>query len=130
MVDLVLTGPYTGFSAYGCFAIKIDIPAEAAGSSKGDAGGPIKWEWDCYGNTWEEVDMGPRTRTIISSGPGRNVEVTYAVMSDAQEATVQVKLRLKDGNSPCSVHGHITARIDDFRLSALMDLYIHPLYMS
>jgi len=56
------------------------------------------------------------TRTISSSGPGRNVEVTYAVMPDALEASVQVKLRLKDGHSP-SVHGNIKARphIADFK---------------
>jgi metal-sulfur cluster biosynthetic enzyme len=116
MVDLVLTGPTTSISAYGCFAIKIDIPAgTAAGSSKGDAGGSIKWEWDCYDPKYaEEVDKPPVTRTISSLGPGRNVEVTYAVMSNALEATVQVKMRTKDGNSPCSVHGLITARVGNF----------------
>ena len=47
MVDLVLTGPCTSISAYGCFAIKIDIPGPY--TSTGDGGsGSIKWEWDCY----------------------------------------------------------------------------------
>jgi len=110
MVDLVLTGPNIGFSALGCFAIKVDIPGTAtAGSSRGDAGGPIEWEWDCYDPA--EVGDKPKTvtRTISSSGPGRNVEVTYAVMPDALEARVQVKLRLKDGHSH-NVHGNIKAR--------------------
>jgi hypothetical protein len=117
MVDLVLTGPYRSISVYGRFAIKIDIPpGAAAGSSKGDAGGSINWEWDCYDpNYAEEVDKGPVTRNISSSDPSRKVEVTYAVMSNALEVTVQMKLRLKDGNnSPyCSIHGNITARIGD-----------------
>ena len=117
MVDLVLTGPNIGISALGCFAIKVDIPGTAtAGSSRGDAGGPIEWEWDCYDPA--EVGDKPKTvtRTISSSGPGRNVEVTYAVMPDALEASVQVKLRLKDGHSH-SVHGNIKARphIADFK---------------
>jgi len=111
MVDLVLTGPNIGFSALGCFAIKVDIPGTAtAGSSRGDAGGPIEWEWDCYDDPDEVGDkLKTVTRTISSSGPGRNVQVTYAVMPDALEASVQVKLRLKDGHSH-SVHGNIKAR--------------------
>ena len=60
------------------------------------------------------------TRTISSSGPGRNVEVTYAVMSNALKATVLVKLRIKDGDSPCSVHGNITARIGDFKQQSIL----------
>jgi hypothetical protein len=119
MAHLVLTGPYTSISAYGCFAIKIDIPppGAAAGSSKGDGSGSIIWEWDCYDPEYaKEVDEGPRTRTISSSsGPDRNVKVTYAVMSNALEATVQVKIQRTDGNSSCSVHGYITARIGDFK---------------
>jgi hypothetical protein len=116
MVDLVLTGPNTpSISAYGCFAIRIDIPPAAAGSSSSDAGGSIEWEWDRYDPKYvEEVDKEPLTRKI-SSGPGRNIEVTYAVMSDASEATVQVKMLHKDGNRPGSVHGNIIARTSDFK---------------
>jgi hypothetical protein len=119
MVDLVLIGPYTGISAYGCFAIKIDIPGPYTSTS--NTGGSIKWEWDCYDPEYaKEVDKGPVTRTISSLGPDRNVEVTYAVMSNALEAIVQVKLRLKDGNSPCSVHGDITACIGDFKHQSIL----------
>ncbi|KAG0528856.1 hypothetical protein BDA96_05G048600 [Sorghum bicolor] len=112
-VDLVLNGPYKGISAYGCFAIVIDIPDDtAAGSSSGDAGGSIKWEWDCYDPEYaKDVDQGPVTRTIISNV----ADVTYAVMSNAREATVQqVKLRLKDGHTS---HGEISvnALIDGFK---------------
>ena len=115
MVDLVLTGPCTSISAYGCFAIKIDIPGPYTSTGDG-GGGSIKWEWDRYDPEYtREVDKGPMTRTLSSSGPGRNVEITYAVMSNALEATVQVKLRMKDGNSPCSIYGVITASIGDFK---------------
>ncbi|CAD6258080.1 unnamed protein product [Miscanthus lutarioriparius] len=109
MVDLVLTGPYKGISAYGCFAISIDIPAPAAGSS----GDPIQWEWDCYDPKYAtQVDKPPVSHTI-----GNVAEVTYAVMSNAREATVkQVKLRLKDGpTSHGGISGEITAPIDGFK---------------
>jgi len=130
---LVLTGPYTSISAHGCFAIKIDIPGPY--TSTGNAGGSIKWEWDCYDSKYvEEVDKGPVTHTISSSGPGRNVEVTYAVMSNAMEATVQVKLRGKDWNRSCSIHGDISARIGDFKDQIILfrrtQTYYHPLECS
>ncbi|CAL4995358.1 unnamed protein product [Urochloa decumbens] len=123
MIDLVLTGPNKGISANGCFAIKIDIPATTtAGSSSGDAGGSIYWKWDCYDPEFaEDVDKPqPVRRTISSSSsPGRNVEVTYAVLSSALEATAQVKLHLKDGHSP-RVHGNITARIGGFEAPSIL----------
>jgi hypothetical protein len=107
MVDLVLTGPYKGISAYGCFAISIDIPAPAAGSS----GDRIQWEWDCYDPKYAtQVDKPPVRHTI-----GDVAEVTYAVMSNAREANVQVMLRLKDGHSPGGICGEVTARIDGFK---------------
>ncbi|CAD6255294.1 unnamed protein product [Miscanthus lutarioriparius] len=121
MVDLVLTGPCTSILAYGCFAIKIDIPGPYTRTCDGGGGGSIKWEWDCYDPEYaREVDKGPMTQTISSSGPGRNVKITYAVMSNALEATVQVKLRMKDGNSPCSVYGVITASIGDFKGQSIL----------
>ncbi|TVU23955.1 hypothetical protein EJB05_26346, partial [Eragrostis curvula] len=103
MIDLELTGPYTGISALGPFAIKIDIPDAA----------PITWEWDCYDQERiNEVDEPPRTE-IICNGMA---EVTYAVMSDALEATVhKVKLtELPDGHNRISIHGEVTALIDGF----------------
>ena len=42
MNDLVLTGPYRGISAYGNFAIQVDMPSSAT-SRSGDADGPITW---------------------------------------------------------------------------------------
>jgi len=105
-VDLVLTGPDIGISAYGCFAIKIEIP-EAA---------PIKWEWDCYSPKYAaQVDKSYVTEHIDDVA-----KVTYAVMSNALEATVQVKLRLNGGHRLTGVSGEITAFIDGFEASSVL----------
>jgi len=117
---LELTGPYTGISATGCFAIVIDIiPGDtAAGSSSGDAGGSIQWEWDCYDPDYAKEVDGPPAKREIKTQDGRKVaEVTYAVISNAREATVQqVKLRLKDEHtSHGGISAKITALIDGFK---------------
>jgi len=118
MVELVLTGPYTGISAYGCFAIEIDIP-QAASSSSGDKHNSTKWEWewDCDDPKHAaQVDIMQPAHGIISTPDGRKVaKVTYTVMSDALEATVQIRLGLKDGYSPGGISGEVTARIDGFK---------------
>ena len=103
----MLTGPYTVISGYGCFAIKIDSLATS----------PIKWEWDCDDPKHAaQVDTMRPARGIITTWDGDKVaRVTYVVMSDALEATVQVKLRLKDGHSPGGISGKVTARIDGFK---------------
>ena len=100
MADLVLTGPSKAISVYGCFAIKIDIPATD----------PVKWEWDCYDPKYAaQVDKPPVTHKI-----GNIAEVTYAVVSNTLEVSVQaIKLRLNDGHSPRSIQGIITTLIDD-----------------
>jgi len=109
MVDLVLTGPYRGISAeYGCFSIKIDS----------DKHRRIKWEWDCDDPRHAaQVDtMRPARGTITTLESHKVAKVTYVVMSDAREATVQVRLRLKDGHSPGGIiSGKVTARIDGFK---------------
>jgi len=118
MVELVLTGPYTGISAYGCFAIEIDIP-QAASSSSGDKHNSTKWEWEWDCDDPEhaaQVDIMQPAHGIISTPDGREVaKVTYTVMSDALEATVQIRLGLKDGYSPGGISGEVTARIDGFK---------------
>ena len=117
MVELVLTGPYTGILAYGCFAIEIDIP-QAASSSSGNKHNSTKWEWewDCDDPKHAaQVDIMQPAHGIISTPDGRKVaKVTYTVMSDALEATVQIRLGLKDGYSPGGISGEVTARIDGF----------------
>ena len=118
MVELVLTGPYTGISAYGCFSIEIDIP-QAASSSSGNKHNSTKWEWewDCDDPKHAaQVDLMQPAHGIISTPDGRKVaKVTYTVMSDALEATVQIRLGLKDGYSPGGISGEVTARIDGFK---------------
>ena len=72
-MDLVLTGPYTGISAYGSFAIKIDIPDSP----------PIKWQWDGYDPKYAaQVDELTWKQEIDNVA-----EVTYAVMSNALDIT-------------------------------------------
>lgn len=115
MVDLVLTGPYKGISAaYGCFTIKIETPNAD----------PMKLEWDCDDPTYAaEVDAVEPAHHDINAPDGRKVaEVTYAVMSNALEATVeQVMLRLKDGHNPHGiVHGQIKAVVDGFQAGSIL----------
>lgn len=113
MDELVLTGPYTGISAYGFFAIEIDIPS--------DAGGPIKWKWDCEDSESAVQVDAPAEKTIFTRDGHKLAKITYAVMSNAREATVQVKLRLRDGYSPGgSVSGEITALIDGFKYRSVL----------
>lgn len=115
LVKLVLTGPYTGIAAYGNFAIEVDFPTgEADGeggsstsSSAHAAVGPITWEWDSYDKQFaSEVDVPePRSHLIKDSEGRRVLQVYYLVMSNALEATVQIKLKLteypeKDGDLP------------------------------
>ncbi|RLM70054.1 hypothetical protein C2845_PM17G02470 [Panicum miliaceum] len=108
MMDLVLSGPYTGISAYGCFAIKIEIPSVTS---------PIEWEWNCYDPKYAaQVDKPPVRRHPI----GNVAEVTYAVMSNAREAAMQVMLRLKDGHHPSGVGGKITALINGFEVPSVL----------
>ncbi|XP_066339361.1 uncharacterized protein [Miscanthus floridulus] len=112
MVDLVLTGPYTVISGYGCFAIKIDIPATS----------PIKWEWDCYDPKYAaQVDGPPVSHIICNPHDNREVaKVTYAVMSRAREAKVQVKLRLNNGHSPYHVSGEIRALVGGLKVPIVL----------
>lgn len=101
MNDLVLTGPYRGISAYGNFAIQVDMPSSATGGSKeeaspsrsGDADGPITWEWDRYNPEHAaQVDATEPVTHTISLDSWRKINVTYLVMPNAIEATVTVNL--------------------------------------
>ena len=122
--DLVLTGPYRGISAaYGCFAIRIDIPKTPSSSSGDTCSLPIEWEWDYdVKQCANQVDASkPSEHTITTKdGAGKDVEVamvTYAVMSNALDGSVQVKLLLSDDEpSPAGgVYGEVTAYIGGFQ---------------
>ncbi|KAL6640836.1 hypothetical protein ACP70R_021959 [Stipagrostis hirtigluma subsp. patula] len=126
MEKLELTGPYRGISASGRFTIEVNIPPTAGGETAESSGGKgdgerITWDWDGYNPdvVADEVDAPEPIHRTISRGPGRTVEVTYAVMSDALEGTVLVRLPLKDGGNP-GVHGKIAARIGNFTKKSML----------
>ncbi|CAL4995351.1 unnamed protein product [Urochloa decumbens] len=107
MFKLVLTGPNRGISVeYGCFTIRIDTPNAD----------PVRFEWDCdNSDDADEVDAPkPKPRWIKDKDDRKIAQVTYAVMSNALEATVDVILDLKDGHSLCGQDGKIAAHIDGF----------------
>ncbi|KAK3118472.1 hypothetical protein QOZ80_9BG0699670 [Eleusine coracana subsp. coracana] len=83
---LLLTGPYRAISAAGCVSIEVDL--FSPGTGHGTAG---KLLWDCYdvGNHGMFYDW-PTTQTINTSRG--DIDVTYAVLSNAVEASVEVKL--------------------------------------
>ncbi|KAL6870607.1 hypothetical protein ACP4OV_014455 [Aristida adscensionis] len=116
MANLLLTGPYTGISAYHNFTIEVHIPS--------DTGRTIRtWEWDCYDPTYAaQVDdyTEPQHHTISLDDPGHKVMVSYLVMSSALEATVQVTLRLKDGRNSPGIYGTITAKIGDLEAGSVL----------
>jgi len=68
----------TTISAYGCFAIRIDIPAADL----------VKWEWDCCDPMYAyQVDKLAH-ETILTPGANKLAEITYAMMSNTFEATL------------------------------------------
>ncbi|XP_066341340.1 60 kDa jasmonate-induced protein-like [Miscanthus floridulus] len=112
--DLLLTGPYRAISASGCVSIAAvnTVAAEADDDSSGDDGTPLLWDY--YDDANAVYDK-PLTGTIHTAR-GRPLEVTYAVLSDAVQATVQVymsSLLAQDGVATTAdilVHGRIVAR--------------------
>lgn len=99
---LLLTGPYRAISAYGSFTIEVDI------TGAGDVG---ELDWDCYDQ--EKVYDRQVTETITTSSSGRKVHVTYAVLSDAVDAELEVHLRLP-GATAAAVYGRIATRSKAF----------------
>uniref|UniRef100_J3MWB4 DUF6598 domain-containing protein n=1 Tax=Oryza brachyantha TaxID=4533 RepID=J3MWB4_ORYBR len=105
--NLVLTGPYRAISADGSFAVEIE-------TSPTD----IKyWEWDCsddeivYDELYTE-NLGP-------------VDITYVVLSEALEATVEVKLpetvSTNGGeSSPPRIFGYIAAQTKVFDRASVL----------
>ncbi|CAL4893281.1 unnamed protein product [Urochloa decumbens] len=106
--EVVLTGPYRAISALGgnCTVQVFDIDSseEGALSAAGEsinAGGMLQLQ--CWDDD-SAVHVTPLTRDISTAhGP---VTVTYAVLSNAVEATIQVKLRL--ANAGTHVYGKVT----------------------
>lgn len=96
-----LTGPYRAITAYGSFTIEVEITGpEDASTDTGEL------TWNCYDgqNTYDEPVTGP-----ITTRSGQ-VEVTYAVLRDAMEANVEVRLLLPEATAESRVYGRIATR--------------------
>ncbi|CAL4893280.1 unnamed protein product [Urochloa decumbens] len=116
---LLLTGPYRAISADGSVAIKLDLhdaSQELAPSSEAKAG---LISWDVYEPS-EEYDKAISRIVDTRYGP---VEVTYAVLSNAVEASVEVTLvrREEEGQAAdTGVRGRIVARSQLFEIETVL----------
>ncbi|XP_044974666.1 uncharacterized protein LOC123442630 isoform X3 [Hordeum vulgare subsp. vulgare] len=96
---LTLTGPYRGISADGSFAIQVDgISNEPASKVSADM------FWDCYSH--DKAVYNKVLTNRITTEKGQLAEVTYAVLSDAVEVAVQIKVAADD---TAGFYGEITA---------------------
>jgi len=132
-VPLLLTGPYRAISADGSFTIEVDIRGAVMAPAQQDQGsGPSgdvgELNWDCYDE--HKIYDRPVKEFITTSSSSRKVEVTYAVLSDAVDAELEVHLRLPgataDDGRAAVVYGTIATRSkafddDDQAWSVLFD---------
>ncbi|CAD6258211.1 unnamed protein product [Miscanthus lutarioriparius] len=113
---LLLTGPYRAISAYGSFTIEVDICGAVMAAQQDQGSGDVgELNWDCYDE--EKVYDRPVRETITTSSSGRKVEVTYAVLSDAVDAELEVHLRLPGATAEgrgAVVYGRIATRSKAF----------------
>lgn len=114
LVDLVLSGPSRVISADGgSFAIKFD-PCESDSDDsiiQLDKDNNL-WELECIANDDEYCVL----ESSITTGLGRTAEVTYAVLNNAVEATIEATLFLSGGTTQGTTHidGKISAHIPLF----------------
>lgn len=105
---LLLTGPYTAISADGSFTVEVDIPGpnNTKQGECGESSDVGEMNWDCYDedNKYDQLI----SDTITTAESGSQVEVTYAVLSDAVEANVEVRLHLPGATPATRVYGRIT----------------------
>ncbi|XP_066161507.1 60 kDa jasmonate-induced protein [Oryza sativa Japonica Group] len=133
--NLVLTGPYRAISADGSFLIEVDTNNEDVHPDKkrknnesevssDDVDGTLFWDsYNDYNYTRSDRILAHTIRTSL--GP---VEVTYAVLTNAVEATVQVKLLLLTGDGAATfagsdtlfVYGDITVRSHCFDVASML----------
>lgn len=107
---LTLTGPFeAAIPADTGFLLQVDIPRKTV-EEKGDA---AQWEFE-----WDGREKNTVTNHRITTIQGRHLDVSYAVLTHAVEANVQLKLHF-----PCpqetvrlrsAVYGGITAMIKRF----------------
>ncbi|CAM0885665.1 unnamed protein product [Alopecurus aequalis] len=95
VVQLLLTGPYRAISADGCVAIQLDLPGRCKDQIT----------LDVY-NKATKYDQAV-TKVVNTSRDDVHAEVTYALLSNAVEAIVEVKLALEQDEP---VYGKIIAR--------------------
>ncbi|CAL4907888.1 unnamed protein product [Urochloa decumbens] len=123
---LLLTGPYRAISADGSVAIKLDLhdaSQELAPSSDNKEAKAGLISWDVYEPS-EEYDKAISRIVDTRYGP---VEVTYAVLSNAVEASVEVTLvrREEEGQAAdtgpgAGVRGRIVARSQLFEIETVL----------
>jgi hypothetical protein len=101
MLDLQLYGPYRSISADGSFAIQV----EGLKKSK-NAGGDMFW--DCYSDK-AVYDK------FLTQDIGSIAKVSYVVLSNAVETSVQVQLKLPPPGIAARVHGEITAHYEGYK---------------
>ncbi|KAI4964173.1 hypothetical protein ZWY2020_006947 [Hordeum vulgare] len=114
LFDLVLSGPSRVISADGgSFAIKFD-PCESDSDDsiiQLDKDNNL-WELECIANDDEYCVL----ESSITTGLGRTAEVTYAVLNNAVEATIEATLFLSRDTTQGTTHidGKISAHIPLF----------------
>uniref|UniRef100_A0A8I6W3Y5 DUF6598 domain-containing protein n=1 Tax=Hordeum vulgare subsp. vulgare TaxID=112509 RepID=A0A8I6W3Y5_HORVV len=109
--NLALSGPYRAISADGSFTIQVDgiIPGTDASKVSADMC------WDCYSH--DKAVYNKVLTNRITTEKGQLAEVTYAVLSDAVEATLQIKMT---GVDPAVLYGEITAHNQHYGGSSVL----------
>ncbi|XP_062200673.1 60 kDa jasmonate-induced protein-like [Phragmites australis] len=116
---LVLTGPHRAISADGSVAITLDLDdgsQEPPPSSQEGGNKTGKISWDVYHPSVEH-DKAISQTVDTRCGPA---EVTYAVLSNAVEGVVEVKLVHGEDGGPACVRGRITARSRLFEVGIVL----------
>lgn len=109
-VQLPLTGPYRGISGDGCVAIELDL---RHGCPYRESSYVAEILIDIYDDSIQ-YDLAITKEVKTCSCPhSPRAEVKYAILSDAVEAIVEVKLRQRDDPTGCCyVKGKIVALSD------------------
>jgi len=112
--DLVLTGPYKAISADGSFVLQVDDTGANASTGFKSSNVGAAMFWDGYA---EYKGCNQVLTQNITMAPGRNVEVTYGVLTNAVEAYVMVRLfndKIPSWTraNPAMVYGKITAHLE------------------
>ena len=105
-----LTGPGHAITAADNFTIEVDLKDRDADLSPDDEIARGRIEWNAYDFT-NDYDM---VKTRIIDGEYGSVELRYAVMSEAAEARVSVKLLNGDDEDPAHVYGKVIVENTSF----------------